>query len=115
MECRKIKLHSPVFVGGKNFSTELDAGAVAQLKLEHVEEKHHFTAEFGGEMIRIPETNVSSWSYVDDPGKAPKPGRPTSEQAPATTRAVAQAAPARAKVKAQVSDPTRDAVFGKGN
>lgn len=119
IDIKFAQLHDTLFLAGTNHGQKLDI-ARRDIKLTFDEEQKRLIVEFKQEVALVPETNISNMIPADSKPfiiniaalSEEKPLRPT-----ATLEMEAETHKRRGRppmARAQVSDPTRDAVFGQG-
>lgn len=111
IDIKTAELHNPLFLGGVNFQMKLDISKRVGTTMTYDRVEKELIVTYNGNVAIIPSSNVASMCPVNpaDVGVAVQaPSRTHKTLSPAIVAPVG-------KAKAQVSDPTRDPVFGKGN
>jgi hypothetical protein len=100
--------HNPIFIAGTNLQMKLDVSKRTGMVLVYDRKEKELLLYWNNALAIIPSSNISNMVPADPAALGPIPSA-----IPATAQTfVAQPV---GKVKAQVSDPTRDPVFGRGN
>ena len=113
INCKSADLHNPLFLGGVNLQMKLDISKRVGLTLTYDRVEKELIVELNNHVTVIPSSNIANYSPVNaaDIGVSataqPQPVVLSSDIKPITKLKPI-------KVNAQVSDPTRDQVFGKG-
>lgn len=108
IELKFAELQTPLFLSGTNHGLKIDnVKRSVRLVYDRAEKELHVL--HAGEVAIIPTTNVVSMTPVNSNELGyTAVEKKAAPQAPSTNKT-------NGKVKAQVSDPVRDAVYGKGN
>lgn len=103
------ELHTPMFLAGVSLGNKLDTAKRSDLKLVYDRDQKELIVFFKGQVAILPSSNVVSMTPYNaqdvgvdfDTVESPKPEP--------------QKVVPHKPIKAQVSDPVRDKVFGPGN
>lgn len=107
IEIKYAELPNPFFMAGTNMKQKLDVRSISGLSMLYLRDEKELHVFFKGEMAIITNfssimpLNPSDLGYGAISSAAEKPPAPPTKSP-------------SGKLKAQVSDPTRDVVFGKG-
>lgn len=104
------ELHNPLFLGGTNHQTKLDPTKRLGLKLTYNRAEKELIVQFNDHVAILPSSNVASMT-VENPKDVGVSVAAPAKPAPQTHVSHAMVAGID---RAQVSDPTRDVVFGQG-
>lgn len=100
------ELHNPLFLNGTNLQMKLDPKNKQGLSLTYDRTEKELIVTYNGKIAIVPASNVSSMTPTDPLVLGPlKVAAPAPQLKPISTGK---------PVKAQVQDPTRDAVFSNG-
>lgn len=115
IELKFVELHTPLFLAGTNHGVKLDLKR-RSIKLTYDLEKNQLYVIYQGELAIIPHGNIATLNPVDSKAVLALIGvKDNIVQISANIPTSSHVTGPRGKTKAQVSDPTRDLVFGAGN
>jgi len=109
IDLKYVILHTPLFLGGTNLQDKIEKVKRTGIQMVYNRETQELFIKWNNEIAIIPTSNIASM-IPTNPADAGMPVAPVVAVAPKVPKPAVVG-----KVKAQVSDPTRDPVFGPGN
>lgn len=115
IDLKFVELHTPLFLAGANCGLKLDIKR-RPIKLTYDLEKNQLYVIYQNELAIIPHGNIATLNPIDSKAAIALLGiKDDTVQISANVPTSSHVTGPRGKIKAQVSDPTRDLVFGAGN
>ncbi len=116
IDLKFVELHTPLFLAGTNHGVKLPKSGCST-KLTYDLEKNQLYVIYQNELAIIPHGNIATLNPKDSKAAIELLGIKEDSQLHKTSVAPTSShiTGPKGKTKAQVSDPTRDLVFGAGN